>query len=269
MTIHNNMKNINKTILFASLIAAMILPFSVMSMAEAAPNENASDTVADKIPYDKLMDRTYDKWNNQYQSIDEFNKVEFNVRAYVNADQQQNGWNQAMVKEMKRVYNFDTIIGKSGYGHEIVSLFVAKEKTLGTYDVSDAVSKYHDWASLQYDIPTTLVEIDARILEIIEDTKFMHLAEQVVESYNNRAEHGSVLPELILQDSGFWTKQRELTLCSYLEYCDVEKLRLLIVTEPTAKEQEELIIFFNEHIRNLKQFAFNIKAAVDLVKLDN
>lgn len=35
------------------------------------------------------------------------------------------------------------------------------------------------------------------------------------------------------------------------------------------KEQEELIIFFNEHLRNLKQFGFNIKAAVDLVKLDN
>ena len=32
-----------KTILFASLLVAMILPFSVMSMAEAAPNENAND----------------------------------------------------------------------------------------------------------------------------------------------------------------------------------------------------------------------------------
>lgn len=41
---NNNMKNITKTtktILFASLIAAMILPFSGMMMAEAAPNENA------------------------------------------------------------------------------------------------------------------------------------------------------------------------------------------------------------------------------------
>jgi len=32
-----------KTILFASLIAAMILPFSVMEFAQAAPNENAND----------------------------------------------------------------------------------------------------------------------------------------------------------------------------------------------------------------------------------
>jgi hypothetical protein len=38
-----------KTILFASLIAAMILPFSGMMMAEAAPNENANDVVKMKI----------------------------------------------------------------------------------------------------------------------------------------------------------------------------------------------------------------------------
>ncbi len=37
-----------KVILFTSLIAAMILPFSVMTMAEAAPNENANDKAKDK-----------------------------------------------------------------------------------------------------------------------------------------------------------------------------------------------------------------------------
>ena len=40
-----------KTILFASLIAAMILPFSGMMMAEAAPNENASDKAKDRYSY--------------------------------------------------------------------------------------------------------------------------------------------------------------------------------------------------------------------------
>jgi len=39
--------------------------------------------------------------------------------------------------------------------------------------------------------------------------------------------------------------------------------------DQAIKEQEELIIFFQEHLRNLKQFGFNIKAAVDLIKLDN
>lgn len=37
------MKNNIKAILFASLIVALILPFSAMSLADAAPNENASD----------------------------------------------------------------------------------------------------------------------------------------------------------------------------------------------------------------------------------
>ena len=48
------MKNITKTtktILFASLIAAMILPFSGMMMADAAPNENASDKAKEKFNY--------------------------------------------------------------------------------------------------------------------------------------------------------------------------------------------------------------------------
>jgi len=37
------MNNKIKTTLFASLLVAMILPFSVMSMADASPNENAND----------------------------------------------------------------------------------------------------------------------------------------------------------------------------------------------------------------------------------
>lgn len=42
-----------KTVLFASLIAAMILPFSAMGIADAAPNENANDKAKDQIRKDK------------------------------------------------------------------------------------------------------------------------------------------------------------------------------------------------------------------------
>ena len=49
-----NITNKTKTILFASLIAAMILPFSVMSMADAAPNENASDK-AKEVTDERLL----------------------------------------------------------------------------------------------------------------------------------------------------------------------------------------------------------------------
>ena len=41
-------KNNFKAILFASLIVAMVLPFSAMNFAEAAPNENANDKAKDK-----------------------------------------------------------------------------------------------------------------------------------------------------------------------------------------------------------------------------
>ena len=50
---------------------------------------------------------------------------------------------------------------------------------------------------------------------------------------------------------------------------DAEKSLKVKALDTYIKEQEELIIFFQEHLRNLKQFGFNIKAAVDIVKLDN
>ena len=64
-----------KTMLFAGLIAAMILPFSGMMMADAAPSENASDKAkeqTDKIPTDKLIERTVDKWASKYNTTEEF-----------------------------------------------------------------------------------------------------------------------------------------------------------------------------------------------------
>ncbi len=53
------MKNLNKTILFASLIVAMILPFSGMMMADAAPNENANDKAKDRFNYEvEILEKT-------------------------------------------------------------------------------------------------------------------------------------------------------------------------------------------------------------------
>jgi len=50
-----------KTILFASLIAAMILPFSGMMMAEAAPNENANDKAKEIAEQKILKDKKFDE----------------------------------------------------------------------------------------------------------------------------------------------------------------------------------------------------------------
>ncbi len=53
------MKNTTKTILFASLIAAMILPFSGMMMADAAPNEETNDKAKDRFNYKvEILEKT-------------------------------------------------------------------------------------------------------------------------------------------------------------------------------------------------------------------
>ena len=52
-----------KTVLFASLLVAMILPFSTMEMADAAPNENANDNAHVNVngheEYQKMIDQGY------------------------------------------------------------------------------------------------------------------------------------------------------------------------------------------------------------------
>ena len=55
-----NLSKTTKTILFASLIAAMILPFSVMEFAQAVPNENANDDIQEKTrTYEvEILERT-------------------------------------------------------------------------------------------------------------------------------------------------------------------------------------------------------------------
>lgn len=60
------MKNITNTILLASLIVAMILPFSGMMMAEAVPNENASDKAKDKA---KEREKRTDPEPKKYKEI--------------------------------------------------------------------------------------------------------------------------------------------------------------------------------------------------------
>lgn len=54
----NNITKKTQTILFASIIAAMILPFSGMMMVEAAPNENANQIAKEKSDRSLRVDPT-------------------------------------------------------------------------------------------------------------------------------------------------------------------------------------------------------------------
>jgi len=90
-----------KTVLFAGLIAAMILPFSGMDFAEAR-------TADDKIPDNKLLDRGED-WKNKYSSQTDFEKSEKAIRSYVSDNHPDNKWNKDTKKNQIVIYNFDTI----------------------------------------------------------------------------------------------------------------------------------------------------------------
>ncbi len=98
-----------KTVLFASLIVAMILPFSGMNLANAQQADQ--DKITD-IPEDQLIQRQGENWKKQYQSIEEFDIAQNSIEQYVNADLPNNGWNQAMQKANMRLHNFDSLVDK-------------------------------------------------------------------------------------------------------------------------------------------------------------
>ncbi len=71
------MKNKIKTILFASLVAAMILPFSIMNMAEAAPEEDPIDQAKlDKIAKIQESIEYYDKVKEKSEDVEKKQKLE-------------------------------------------------------------------------------------------------------------------------------------------------------------------------------------------------
>ncbi|MCJ8306571.1 MAG: hypothetical protein HRU07_05915 [Nitrosopumilus sp.] len=165
----NNITKKTQTILFASLIAAMILPFSGMDFA-TADRGNDKDAKQDKkekkhqeklaqikqkqfkqkalrdneIPDSELLKRMGDKWISQYASVDEFERTEKGMKSYVEGDYQNNGWNQAMVKSHKKIHNFETMIENTGKGHELVLLLAEKNSLKGKYDPSEPVKKFHE-----------------------------------------------------------------------------------------------------------------------------
>jgi hypothetical protein len=218
-------KKITMTLLFSAFLLTLVLPIYGINATEVQ--------VLDKIPDDKLLERTTEEWRDKYSSTREFVIREGAIREYVNADLPNNGWNQVMVKENIKVHNFDTIIGKVGYGHELVALYAAKERILDTYEVTEPVRKFHDWVLSKYDTPTTTEEIDSRITSIVSET-YLHLLPENVASFNNMANHGGVPPELVEKDTEYWIM--------VAERCDHDSMQKI----------------FNEEMYRSQSVAFNL-----------
>jgi len=106
-------KNV-KTILFASLLVAMILPFSGMLMAEAAPNENASDKAKEnKKTHKEWVDEGYSVFpgghyiKDTQKGIDNNKSIDENVK---------NGFDRDILKSHngKTILDLDKYIEKHG-----------------------------------------------------------------------------------------------------------------------------------------------------------
>lgn len=189
-----------KTVLFASLIAAMILPFSVMELAEAR-------IANEKLPNDKLLDRG-EHWENKYSTLTEFENSEKAIRSYVSDQHKDNQWNKDTKQNQIVIYNFDTIADARNAGLNALLIDVQDQKDNGTYNPTEAERKFHDWAAGQIDGEAVQPYITKR------------QTQKVIKAYNSNANYGNVPTELINSDVDFWTNVAADKVCDLLPDCD-------------------------------------------------
>ena len=233
-----------KTILFAGLIAALILPVSGMNYVNAI-NETANENdqkiqqfrdlaiQTGEIPTYDLLERNGQKWLKFYDDEDHLRTEQEAVKTYVERDHQQNGWNQDNVKNILKIQNFETITESVGHGHEIVLLFAQYEKLQGTYNPSEAEKKYHSWIAQRYSVPMTEVEITEQLTQITGSPQYNALAQEVANSFNALASNGAVPYELAQSDVQFWGNVVNAAHCSYDDQCDLESF----MHQPGASEE--------------------------------
>ncbi len=250
------MNNKTKTILFASLIATIILPLSSSNVfAEDQKTIEEKQKIAkyiqdleklrqkalqnNKIPDSELTDRYGEKWESQYTSASKFTENFDAIKQYSQYQHQQNGWNEKMVKTHNAIYNFDTIIEKDGFGHEIVSLVVAKQKLQNQYSPTEPVEKFHEWVISKYTTPETVEEIDSRLLEIIGHNNFLRFSDEVLLHFNTLAEHGNVPESLFEQDSKYWNIIVNISMCQYSKNCDLDSLKDILENRSYERDASE------------------------------
>lgn len=224
--------------LFAGLAMILIVPtFGINSVHAVQPSQTDAETITQEtqkieafkqkalndgnIPDTELLKRHDSAWISQYKSVQEFEKYENGIDDYVNTSHQNNGWNQDVVKSQIKIHNFEIMIGKVGYGHEITLLVAEKNKLQGNYNPPEPVKKYHDWIAKQYSVPDTIQGIDDRLVSIVGDKKFIPLAEKVAEEFDNLAKHGSVPMDLFNSDVNYWVFTADVAGCEYNSACNV------------------------------------------------
>jgi hypothetical protein len=254
-----NTKTKIKTILFASLIAAMILPFSTMDFAEAVKsndskiNEFKQKALRDnEIPSSELLERVGDQWLSSYRDAQHFDEEENTVKRFVERNLQKNDLNKNNAILITKIQNFETITNTVGNGHEIVLLVAELEKANNSYNPSEPVSKYHAWAATQYTVPDTLEEVSDKLLEIVGDKKFTNLAKKQANNFNSLAELGSVPSDMMKSDPEYWNFIIMQNYCEEDPECDVTVLK----QQPGATDEE--INDVQRKVGNKTDVSFNL-----------
>ena len=188
-----------KTILFASLIAAMILPFSGMSMAEAEVD------VSDKIVSERIFK------SDNHKSFKE----------YVNLDRDDNAWNNAMIKHQIRNYNIETKMGGDVDGYEILALH-AQKQLMKNKQPSLATEKLFEWVLAKYDVPTNKKDIKAKLTELV-GKENLGDARKLAKSMINLAEMGAVSSDIHKIDPAFWNTIAIESYCDLTGDCNSSK----------------------------------------------
>lgn len=185
---------------------------------------------------DELIERYGEKWEAQFSSPQEFREMMRALMTYTIAEMPDNGWNKAMVLAHTKIHNFDTIIEKTGFGHEITSLIAAKQRLLDQYNHTEPVKRFHSWLAEKYPAPDSVEGIDQRLTEIISEPDFIRFAPDLAGAFNTLALHGNVPDELLEHDSDYWILVASISSCGYSQGCDVASLQEILDTESYKKD---------------------------------
>lgn len=160
-----------KTILFASVIAAMILPFSMMDFADAAPNDKASDKAKNKDKSDKG------------KKSDKANKVKYAAQDIQDAMQKANSY-------MSITDNIVTFDKKSA------------KQTMSMHEIKimkDFVKMQNDYVQKVKDNPNKKHKFDSEIKD-----KFSEFKKQV-KANKNKIKGVEYFSQWILPEVFAWT----------------------------------------------------------------
>ena len=184
-----------KTILFAGLLAAMILPFNMVQNVSAEP-------VSDEIVEDRA-------WGQEKHNI---------FKAFAEHEMPDNKWNKQMLKENIKNYNIETKIGHDVDGYALVALDAQEQILKNKYNPSIAQEKLHEYLFTIYDLPSDESAIKDRVIEIVGQQNYGH-AKQLSDSLNRMADMGIVGDDVHRIDSEFWRNIAVLSFCDLTDEC--------------------------------------------------